>query len=388
MSKWLTTPLRGHITEVSIRKGETPAEILSVTNTDGFVRSLDVFDKQVFSQDARNYKLVCFNELAYNPSRINVGSVARCEFPQGGAVSPMYVVVRCRKTLLPQFLLYFLKSSVGLRHIGHRCIGAVRFMLRFGDLEQIELPLPPLSEQERVVRILAEAEALRRLRAQASGRIEQLASALFHEMLANASDVTEAPLEALLSRIDSGWSPVCHDEPAQPEQWGVLKLGAVTSGRFIETENKALRPEEPAREQLEVKVGDVLFTRKNTKDLVAATAYVWEARPRLMMSDLIFRLVPSNSGQLNSIYLTYALKEPNKRREVQSLASGAAGSMPNISKGRLLSIRIPLISPALHEAFATHVAEIHQLEAAQAASRQRLDDLFQSLLHRAFQGEL
>lgn len=106
------------------------------------------------------------------------------------------------------------------------------------------------------------------------------------------------------------------------------------------------------------------------------------------MSDLIFRLVPSNSGQLNSIYLTYALKEPNKRREVQSLASGAAGSMPNISKGRLLSIRIPLVSPALHEAFATHVAEIHQLEAAQAASRQRIDDLFRSLLHRAFQGEL
>ncbi|MCI0400763.1 MAG: restriction endonuclease subunit S [Gammaproteobacteria bacterium] len=388
MSRWPITPLKGHIAEVSIRKGETPAEVLSVTNTAGFVRSLDVFDKQVFSQDASNYKLVRFNDLAYNPSRINVGSVARCQFPEGGAVSPMYVVVRCKDSLLPQFLLYFLKSDIGQQNIVHRCVGAVRFMLRFGDLEQIELPLPPLAEQERTVRILDEADALRRLRAQASGRIEQLASALFHEMLANASDVTEVPLEALLSRIDSGWSPVCHDEPAQPEQWGVLKLGAVTSGRFIEAENKALRPEERAREQLEVKAGDVLFTRKNTKDLIAATAYVWEARPRLMMSDLIFRLVPSNSGQLNPIYLTYALKEPNKRREVQSLASGAAGSMPNISKGRLLSIRIPLVSPALQEEFAAHVAEIHQLEAAQAASRQRIADLFQSLLHRAFQGEL
>ena len=78
---------------------------------------MDVFDKQVFSQDASNYKLVCFNELAYNPSRIDVVIVARCEFPQGGAVSPMYVVVRCRKTLLQQFLVYFLKSSMGLQHI-------------------------------------------------------------------------------------------------------------------------------------------------------------------------------------------------------------------------------------------------------------------------------
>ena len=107
-----------------------------------------------------------------------------------------------------------------------------------------------------------------------------------------------------------------------------------------------------------------------------------------MMSDLIFRLVPSNAGQLNPIYLTYALKETNKRREVQSLASGAAGSMPNISKGRLLSIRIPLVSPAFQQTFAAHVAEIRKLESVQAAVRQRLDDLFQSLLHRAFQGEL
>jgi type I restriction enzyme, S subunit len=150
MSRWPIMSLRGYISEVSIRKGDTPAEILSVTNTDGFVRSLDVFDKQVFSQDTNNYKLVRFDDLAYNPSRINVGSVARCQFPEGGAVSPMYVVVRCQESLLPQFLLYFLKSDIGRQHISHRCVGAVRFQLRFGDLEQIELPLPPCHEQERI----------------------------------------------------------------------------------------------------------------------------------------------------------------------------------------------------------------------------------------------
>ena len=167
MSRWPITPLKGHITEVSIRKGNTPAEVLSVTNTAGFVRSLDVFDKQVFSRDASNYKLVRFNDLAYNPSRINVGSVARCQVPEGGAISPMYVVVRCKDSLLPQFLLYFLKSSGGRQHITRRCVGAVRLMLRFGDLEQIELPLPPLPERARIVRILDEAQALRRLRIQA-----------------------------------------------------------------------------------------------------------------------------------------------------------------------------------------------------------------------------
>jgi hypothetical protein len=71
MSKWPIIPLKGHIVEVSNRKGATEAEMLSVTNTGGFVRSLDVFDKQVYSQDASTYKLVQYNDLAYNPSRIN-----------------------------------------------------------------------------------------------------------------------------------------------------------------------------------------------------------------------------------------------------------------------------------------------------------------------------
>ena len=63
MSKWPITSLKGHIVEVSVRKSEMSAEILSVTNANGFVRSLDVFDKQVFSQDSSNYKLVSFNAL-------------------------------------------------------------------------------------------------------------------------------------------------------------------------------------------------------------------------------------------------------------------------------------------------------------------------------------
>ena len=147
MSPWPVQPLAGHIVEASMRKGDTPAEILSVTNASGFVRSLDVFDKQVFSEDLSNYKLVRFDDLAYNPSRINVGSVARCQFKEGGAVSPMYLVVRCRESLLPQFLLYFLKSDFGKQHIAHRCVGAVRFQLRFSDLERIRMPIPQLSSR-------------------------------------------------------------------------------------------------------------------------------------------------------------------------------------------------------------------------------------------------
>src|SRR5262249_22030080 len=82
-----------------------------------------------------------------------------------------------------RFLLHFLKSSAGLQHIAHRSVGAVRFMLRFGDLEQIELPLPPPVEQERIVSILEEAKALRQLRAQAIERTLAVDAALLQDIL-------------------------------------------------------------------------------------------------------------------------------------------------------------------------------------------------------------
>ncbi len=66
----------------------------------------------------------------------------------------------------------------------------------------------------------------------------------------------------------------------------------------------------------------------------------------------------------------------------------SAGSMPNISKGRLLTLPIEVPPLSLQKEFAARVSEIRAMQAEQAASRRRLDDLFQSMLHRAFNGEL
>lgn len=392
MSKWPTTPLRGHIAEVSIRKGETPAEILSVTNTDGFVRSLDVFDKQVFSQDASNYKLLRFNELAYNPSRINVGSVARCEFPQGGAVSPMYVVVRCRKTLLPQFLLYFLKSSMGLQHISHRCVGAVRFMLRFGDLEQIELPLPPLPEQERIVRILDEAQAMRRLRRQADERCGTLIASLYSRVFLQSKqrqlwrvesigDLAEQRDGAI--RTGPFGSQLLHSEFTET---GIPVLGIenVVTNEFRWAAPRCIPDAKYRRfERFRVFPGDVLVTIMGT---VGRSCVASDDLP-LCMSTKHLCVITPDANKIHPRFLWAALLfDPGVRQQTGAVGGGAIMEGWNSTIIRQLKIFIPPI--AIQHAFAAGVADIRQLEAEQARSRQRLDDLSQSLLHQAFQGEL
>ncbi|MEI7733454.1 MAG: restriction endonuclease subunit S [Verrucomicrobiota bacterium] len=392
MKRWPIKQLGEFVEEQTERLREQSTTIYSVTNERGFVPSLDLFDKQVFSADTGNYKCVGFHDLAYNPSRINVGSVAMLEDKNGGAVSPMYVILRCNSDLLPRYLLHFLKSDTGLHQIKQRCEGAVRFQLKFRDLCAIPILAPPLAEQERIVKLLDEADALRKLRAQADRRTAQLIPVLFHEMfgdpVSNSRNWKRLSFYELLDNIDGGWSPTCHDEPAQPDGWGVLKLGAVTTCNYIQTENKALPANFSPRPELEVKTGDLLFTRKNTYELVAACAFVSGTRPKLMLSDLIFRFKLKDNVEIDPLYLWGLLTVPSKRKQVQSFANGSAGSMPNISKAQLRKVPIEVPPLSLQKEFAKRVTEIREMEAAQSASRRRMEDLFQAMLHRAFNGEL
>ena len=259
-------------------------------------------------------------------------------------------------------------------------------------LRKYEIPVPPLAEQERLVKLLDEADALRKLRAQADRRTADFIPALFHQMFGdpvkNSRKLRRQAFGELLDRIDSGWSPTCQDRPAQFNEWGVLKLGAVTTCKYLDTETKAMLEEIAPRPELEIKAGDLLFTRKNTYELVAACAFVFETAPKLMLSDLIFRFRLKADAQLDPIFLWGLLTEHNKRKQVQAMAGGSAGSMPNISKGRLITLPIELPPLPLQKAFAERVKEIRGLETAQARSRARLDALFASLLDRAFKGEL
>lgn len=321
--------------------------------------------------------------------KLSIGkmAVAGCPLYTNEAIAAL--PIRNPATLTRDFLRY---SLLRQSHEGTANTAVMGKVLNKDKVQQLPIPVPPLAEQERIVKLLDEADALRKLRTQADQRTATLIPALFHEIFGDPQIRNgrwpEYSLGQLLDGIDSGWSPTCEDRPATAADWGVLKLGAVTTCRYVQTENKALPPGVQARTRLEVKQGDVLFTRKNTYELVAACAYVQETRPKLMLSDLIFRLRPKADSGLAPQFLWALLANPGKRKQVQALAGGSAGSMPNISKARLATVPIEVPPLPLQTTFAARVAEIRELESRQATSRQRLDALFQSMLHRAFNGEL
>jgi type I restriction enzyme S subunit len=249
-----------------------------------------------------------------------------------------------------------------------------------------------MDEQRRIAEVLDRAEVLRAKRRAALALLDTVAQSIFLDLfgdpVANSKGWPSIKLGTLLAGIDSGWSPNCLERPAKGDEWGVLKLGAVTYCEYDPSENKGLPPGIQPRPDLEVLEGDVLFTRKNTYSLVGACALVRTTRPRLMMSDLIFRLRLRSDVLLNSTFLHGLLVYPTQRKQVQKLASGTSGSMPNISKARLEAMSVPSPPIRLQEEFVRRIAAVENLKMAHRVSLAQLDALFASLQHRAFRGEL
>ena len=117
-------------------------KVLSPITSGQLVLSEDYFSKQVFSNSIAKYIVVKHNDFAYNPARINIGSIGMNEFDFDGCVSPVYVVFRCQKGYEYFFDLYR-KTTFFTEEVKKRAIGGVRQTLSYKDLSLIQLVYPP-----------------------------------------------------------------------------------------------------------------------------------------------------------------------------------------------------------------------------------------------------
>ncbi len=367
-------------------------DVFSVTNSEGFIRSKDYFSKEVFSKDVSNYKIVSLGQFAYNPSRINVGSIDFLRQPEPVLVSPLYIVFEVYKKIYSDYLLLYLKSDWGNSQIRANTEGTVRDSLKFKGLENIQLPFPPLNDQIRIAHLLGKVEGLIAQRKQHLQQLDNMLKSVFLEMFGdpvrNEKGWEKKLFSKLLLNIESGKSPKCETRRAELAEWGILKLGAITRCYYIEQESKALPMGIKPAVRDEVKAGDLLFSRKNTYELVAASAYVFSTRPRLLIPDLIFRLVFRDDAEVNPIYIWKLLITDSQRKAVQSLAAGAAGSMPNISKSNLQKILLPIPPLNMQNNFADIVKKVETLKSRYQQSLTDLESLYGALSQKAFKGEL
>ncbi len=128
--------------------------VLSVSNKLGFVLQEDQFDRIVASKDLSNYKVIRKGQFAYNPSRVNVGSIDLLTTYESGLLSPMYVVFQCKQGLVTEYLYHFIKSDTFLKIIPNLLQGSVRDTLSFDSLGLVKIFLPSIEEQNAIAQRL------------------------------------------------------------------------------------------------------------------------------------------------------------------------------------------------------------------------------------------
>lgn len=117
-------------------------KVLSPITTGELVLSEEYFTKQVFSESITKYIIVKPNQFAYNPARINIGSIGRNTFEFDGCVSPVYVVFECEKGY-HYFFDFFRKTDAFKQEVISRAIGGVRQTLGYKDFALIKVIYPP-----------------------------------------------------------------------------------------------------------------------------------------------------------------------------------------------------------------------------------------------------
>ncbi|MFG6563584.1 restriction endonuclease subunit S [Sulfitobacter sp. 1A13421] len=288
----------------------------------------------------------------------------------------------------PNYLSYWLKKNPPSHLIKDDAYPSIRTT----EIASLAVPNIALEEQRRIAAILDKADTIRRKRQQALALADDFLKSVFLEMFGdpqtNPKQLPQEELGELLERIDSGHSPKCESRPAAEDEIGILKVSSISSTHFKPEENKAVFEGYPIDERNLVHSRDLLFSRKNTYQLVGASAIVENVHGKLALPDLIFRLVPRPDRKIEIPYLWMLLTQDSIRERLRKVAGGSAASMPNIGKERLRSVLLPIAKPEDQVQFTKYFSKRISLKKKLQENLTVTEDLFASLSQRAFRGEL
>lgn len=269
------------------------------------------------------------------------------------------------------------------------------------------IPLPPLSEQQRIVERIEELfakldEAKERLQEVADSFAVRKAAILHkaftgeltkqwrRENGVSYESWEEITWGSFIEKIEAGKNWNALGRPPKNGEFGVVKVSAVTWGEFLEDESKTCTEESQWNEEKRISVGDFLFSRANTIQLVGNCVIVKDVKRKLMLSDKILRF--SFSERVYDFFALWYTRTSSYRKQIESVASGNQDGMRNISQNNMKTIIFPLPTiPEQHEIVRLIDDLLAREHSAQQAAEQALasiDLMKKSILARAFRGEL
>ena len=246
------------------------------------------------------------------------------------------------------------------------------------DVARLEIPLPPLDEQRRIAAILDKADALRRKRKRALELLDTLTQSIYLEMFEDEQNVV--PLAEVCSRITDG----THQAPNWADQ-GIpfLFVSNVRNQNITFETKKFVSLEEYGRltKSAPIEAGDVLYTAVGSYGNAAVVSGV----ERFVFQRHIAHIKPI-VDRIDSTFLSYALESPALKLQADKAARGIA--QKTVTLESLKQFLIPLPKRQHQRIFVERVGKMRRLVSVMTTMKLELEDIFASLQHRAFSGQL
>ena len=369
--------LGDYIQEYSVRnKSGEDIPVYSITNSQGFCR--DYFSKEVASKDKTTYKIVPRGCFAYNPSRINVGSVDWQRDEERVIVSPLYNVFSVSPEIDQQYLYYYLKSSATLYRIKEVATGSVRDNLRLSMLYDFMIELPSLDIQRQIVSNLDLLASIIRQRNQQLTKLDELIKARFVEMFGDPLNNEKNWNTSTLAEMCDGIGDGLHGTPEYDESGEYpfingnnLIDGAIRVNALTKRVNKATYE----KHYIEISQNAILLSINGT---LGKIAFFNGEQVMLGKSACYCNL----KVKVNRIFVYNIMKTDAFARYLED--NSTKSTIKNVGLKAIREYRLILPPLSLQKQFAAFVEEVDKSKADVQKALDQTQLLFDSLMQQYF----
>ncbi|MBD7914673.1 restriction endonuclease subunit S [Clostridium sp. Sa3CUN1] len=289
--------------------------------------------------------------------------------------------IKDRQILTPEYLFYALKT-VNFNNTDRAVMGAT---LNKAKLNDVKIPYCNIKIQEKIVKILDKAQELINKRKEQIEALDELVKSKFIEMFGNPATNPKGWEITTIGEIATDVRYGTSKPAVEGGKYPYLRMNNITYSGYLDLNNlKYIDIEDEELEKCVVRKGDVLFNRTNSAELIGKTCVFDLDEPMIIAGYIIrVRLIQC----MLPIYLSMFLNSDFGKGLLKGMAKGAV-NQANINAQELKSIKIIVPPIELQNQFADFVKEVDKMKLKMEKSLKELEDNFNSLMQKAFKGEL
>ena len=313
----------GDITEnFNLRnKDKIQYPMFSVTNDRGFVPQSEQFEgRDMVGEDIKAYKIIHTNDFAYNPARINVGSIAMYTGERPCMISSLYVCFKTTKEVNNEWLMQLLKTPKMNYYYNVNGEGGVRVYLFYPNFARIRMSIPKIEEQKKIAKLLNLIDERIATQNKIIDKLQSLIKGLNDTLYAQHGDEVMTSF-AELGTSYSGLSGKSAQDFGSGKPF-ITYLNVYSNNIIKENDFQYVAIKDDEKQNV-VKYGDVLFTLSSETPEEVGVGSVYLGKEKVYLNSFCFGIHITNTEVAFSPYLSYYVSSTAFRKFIYPYAQGS-----------------------------------------------------------------